>query len=88
VDYARTELAANIAQLPDADALEWRSEAQRRFRTRVDELRRSMRDALTTLELTADALDVAARAAALAATSAGTASGTTASRGGRGFRDG
>jgi len=88
VEYARTELAADLAQLPDADGLTWRSDAQKRFGARLDELRHRMRDAATALDLTADALDVAIRAAAVAAAEAATASASGAPPGGGGAGSG
>jgi GTP1/Obg family GTP-binding protein len=56
VDYVRSELAAVAAQLPDAADLDWRSEAQRRFRRRLDDLTATIGQAMRALDHAADGL--------------------------------
>jgi GTP1/Obg family GTP-binding protein len=56
VDYVRSELASVAAQLPDAADLDWRSEAQRRFRHRLDELTATIGQAMRALDHAADGL--------------------------------
>ncbi|HVX08756.1 hypothetical protein [Humibacter sp.] len=56
VDYVRSELASVAAQLPDAADLDWRSEAQRRFRNRLDDLTATIGQAMLALDHAADGL--------------------------------
>ncbi|MGN6203878.1 hypothetical protein [Humibacter sp.] len=58
VDYVRSELVALAAQIPDAGALHWRSAAQRRFQTGIDELTGSIGDAIAALDHAARELAV------------------------------
>ncbi|GAB3615215.1 hypothetical protein [Humibacter ginsengisoli] len=58
MDYVRSELAALMAQVPDAGALHWRSPAQRRFRAGVDDLTASIGDAIAALDRAAQELAV------------------------------
>jgi hypothetical protein len=61
------ELAAVTAQLPDSGELDWRSEAQRRFQDRIDELTADLRRAASALDGAADELAAALSAVAASA---------------------
>jgi uncharacterized protein YukE len=50
VDYVRFELASVAAQMPDAADLEWRSAAQRRFQSRLDDLTDTVGQAMSALD--------------------------------------
>ncbi|NNC12481.1 hypothetical protein HII28_11405 [Planctomonas sp. JC2975] len=56
----RSELTAALAQLPDAADVEWRSDAQRRCRARLDDIRSTVDDALKALDYAAIAFRDAA----------------------------
>lgn len=61
------ELAAVTAQIPDAGELDWRSEAQRRFQDRLDDLTADLHRAASALDGAAG--ELAAALSALAASS-------------------